>query len=97
MLDKIEGLTRAQYEELRSENAKCLKIIGDNEAAIEKIKESGDLDDPEQYERKNEEIRGCVAEKEREVGELRRREKEAAEERQKWEERTAREKEKERN
>ncbi|EER10496.1 Kinetochore protein ndc80, putative [Perkinsus marinus ATCC 50983] len=95
MLDKIEGLTRAQYEELRSENAKCLKIIGDNEAAIEKIKESGDLDDPEQYERKNEEIRGCVAEKEREVGELRRREKEAAEERQKWEERTAREKEKE--
>ncbi|KAF4750340.1 kinetochore-associated Ndc80 complex subunit ndc80, partial [Perkinsus olseni] len=95
MLDKIEGLIRADYDELEGENEKCEKIIVDNDTAVENIKDSGDLDDPEEYERKNREIRGHVGEKVREVEDLRRREKEASEDRQRWEQKTGKEKEKE--
>ncbi|KAF4758047.1 kinetochore-associated Ndc80 complex subunit ndc80, partial [Perkinsus olseni] len=95
MLEKVEGLIRAEYDELEGENEKCEKIIGDNDTAVENIKDSGDLDDPEEYERKNEEIRGRVGEKVREVEDLRRREQEASEDRQRWEQKTGKEKEKE--
>ncbi|KAF4669604.1 kinetochore-associated Ndc80 complex subunit ndc80 [Perkinsus olseni] len=95
MLDKIEGLIRAEYDELKGENEKCEKIIGDNDTAVKNIKDSGDLDDPEEYERKNEEIRGHVGEVVREVEALRRREQEASEDRQRWEQKTGKEKEKE--
>ncbi|KAF4747949.1 kinetochore-associated Ndc80 complex subunit ndc80, partial [Perkinsus olseni] len=95
MLNRIEGLIRAEYNELRGENEKCEKIVVDNDAAVHKIEECGDLDDPVKYERKNEELRCHVAEKVREIEDLRRREKEGSEDRQRWEQKTGKETEKE--
>ncbi|KAF4669773.1 kinetochore-associated Ndc80 complex subunit ndc80 [Perkinsus chesapeaki] len=95
MLGRIERIIREEYEELRGDTEKCVKIITENEAAVERIKDSGDLDDPEEYQKKNDEIRAHAAEEAKEVEVLRHREKEASEERGKWEKKTEKEKQRE--